>query len=80
MRWDMAKKTYSLGSSAAAYTPGIIAWAKNGYAFEEDRAGMRQVLAKAYGIPEDAAHKLLSGEVEHRIEDDVVVFEVEEGD
>lgn len=75
----MAKTQYRLTSSEAVYSPGIVAWAINGYCFEDDRVKLRNLMVKTYGLTEKAAHQLLSGEVPHRIEDDAVVFEIEEG-
>lgn len=75
----MAKKQYRLTSNEAVYSPGIVAWAINGYCFEDDRAKLRNLMVKTYnGLTEKAAHKLLCGEVSYHIEDDAVVFEIEE--
>jgi hypothetical protein len=46
--------TYRLGSSPAVHTPGSIAWAINGYAFENDRPQLRKVIVDAY-LPETVA-------------------------
>lgn len=70
--------TYRLGSSEFAYAPGLIAWAINGYAFEKDRPQLRRVIAESWGIPGDIVHKLLSKEISYKIEDEKVVFSVED--
>jgi hypothetical protein len=58
-------------------TPGILAWAINGYKFKKDRKAMRRVLAEGYDLTDKVADGLLSGKIPHRIEGDEVVFEVE---
>lgn len=68
-------QTYRLGSSPMFYAPGMIAWAKNGYAFKRDRKVMLEVVTKGWNIPEDAAKALLSGAAPYKIEGEVVVFE-----
>lgn len=68
---------YRLGSSTAVYTPGIIAWAINGYAFERDRATMLKVITEAFpGLPVSAARQLLSKAIPYTIEGETVVFSV----
>jgi hypothetical protein len=67
-------KTYRLLSSPMVHTPGIVAWAINGYNFEADRPKMLEVITQAYGLPLDAAEALLSGEVPHTVENDIVTF------
>lgn len=70
-----AKKTYRLGSSPMISAPGMIAWAKNGYAFKRDRKIMLEVVTTGWNIPEDAAKALLSGAAPYKIDGEVVVFE-----
>lgn len=66
---------YRLGSNELVHAPGVVAWAINGYAFDRDRDVLRRVIVDGWpGVPADAAHQLLSGEVPHTIEGDVVVF------
>ena len=36
---------YRLGSSSLVHTPGLIAWAINGYHFEEDRPQLLAIIA-----------------------------------
>ena len=72
-------KTYRLGSSPAVHTPGIIAWAINGYAFEEDQAQMVKVVCDTFPtLPAHAARQLLSKEVAYTVEGETVVFSVED--
>ncbi|WP_454287228.1 hypothetical protein [Rhizobium arsenicireducens] len=61
---------YRLGSSEVVYTPGFIAWA-----IRNHDAGIQKIVADTWSIPPDAAHALLSGQVPHQIEGDVVVFQ-----
>ncbi|MFT9091573.1 MAG: hypothetical protein ABF479_11315 [Gluconacetobacter sp.] len=71
----MATK-YRLGSSEAVYSPGIIRWAVNGYAFEDDREKLLNVITATWSsIPRETAHKLLSGEIPYTVEGESVVFE-----
>lgn len=72
--------TYRLGSSPAVHTPGIIAWAINGYAFEEDRADLLNAICKSFpSVPAAAFKALLSGVVEYTVEGETVSFSVEAG-
>ncbi|OCJ11483.1 hypothetical protein A6U87_27465 [Rhizobium sp. AC44/96] len=70
--------TYRLGSSPAVHTPGIIAWAINGYHFEEDRPQLRKVIVDTYSLPETAADQLLSKSVPYSVDGETVVFTVNE--
>ncbi len=71
--------TYRLLSTDMVHTPGIIAWAINGYAFDRDRQNMVQVIASTFPtVPAPAIEKLLSKAVPHAIEADAVVFTVED--
>ncbi|MUO72953.1 hypothetical protein [Agrobacterium vitis] len=70
--------TYRLGSSPAVHTPGIIAWAINGYHFEDDRPQLRKVIADTYSLPETAADQLLSKSVPYSVDGETVVFTVNE--
>lgn len=67
-------QTYRLGSSPVIYTPGFIAWAINGYAFERDRAKLVRVVCSEWGIPADAAHALLSKRAAFTVDGETVVF------
>ena len=40
--------TYRLASNGLCHTPGILAWAINGYAFPRDRAKLTAVFVDAY--------------------------------
>lgn len=67
--------TYRLGSSPAVHTPGIIAWAVNGYHFPQDRPTILRVVTGAFPtVPEDAIRQLLAKEVPYSIDDETVVF------
>ncbi len=70
--------TYRLGSSSMVHTPGIIAWAINGYAFKDDQPQLLKTLCNTWsGIPEEAFKQLLAKEVPYTIEDETVVFSAE---
>jgi hypothetical protein len=52
-------------------TPGILAWAINGYKFKKDRKNLLRVFVQGYGggnVPSDVYDKLLKGEIEWREE------------
>jgi len=68
---------YRLGSNDLVHAPGVIAWAINGYAFRKGRKALRRVIIDGWpGVPDAAAHRLLSGAVSHVVEGDTVVFSV----
>ena len=70
--------TYRLGSSPIAHTPGLIAWAINGYAFEDDRDQMRKVITDTFStVPAEAIEQLLAESVPYTIDGETVVFSVE---
>lgn len=71
-------KQYRLGSNGLVYAPGVVAWAKNGYAFKKDRKVLRDVIKGWSGVSDEAADALLSGNVDYEVDGDVVVFEVAE--
>lgn len=61
--------TYCLKSSPAVYSPGIIAWAINGYGFNEDRPMLLNIVSTGYpDVPKEHLHKLLSKEVGHTVD------------
>jgi hypothetical protein len=69
-------KSYRLLSSEFVGAPGVIAWAKNGYAFPKDRPQLLNVVVSTWSVPEAAAEKLLLGEVDYTVDEDgAVVFE-----
>lgn len=70
----MQTKTYRLGSSEMVYAPGVIAWAINGYAFENDRKVLLSLVSDTWSLPEATAHRLLSREISYTIEGEVVVI------
>jgi hypothetical protein len=67
-------KTYRLGSNEMICAPGLIAWAINGASFKRDRPAMVRVVSQGWGIPQDAARKLVTKQVPYTIEDETVVF------
>jgi len=67
-------KTYRLGSSPAFYAPGVVRWAINGAAFEEDRAAMVRVIAEGWNVPEDAALALVTKAAAFTVDDETVIF------
>lgn len=66
---------YRLGSSDIVGAPGFIAWAINGYHFEDDRPGLLRIVSQTWRLPEDATHALLSKAVPYSIENEAVVFD-----
>lgn len=68
---------YRMQSAPMIHTPGLVAWAINGAAFEADRPQMIKVISDGYGIPRDAAAALVTGAASYTLEDDgqTVVFE-----
>lgn len=70
--------TYRLGSSAMIHTPGILAWAINGYHFDADRPQLLKVLSEGFPtVPQDAFDSLLRGATPYRVEDETVIFTYE---
>lgn len=69
--------TYRLGSSPMVHTPGLVAWAINGYHFKDDRPALMKVM-RSYDIPDIAIEALLSAKVPYTVDDDTVVFTVED--
>ena len=67
-------KQYRLGSAEFVSAPGLIRWAINGAAFENDRAQMVHMVASTWSVPADAAKALLMQEVPYTIENETVVF------
>jgi hypothetical protein len=67
-------KTYRLGSSENIHAPGVVAWAINGAHFEKDRPQMVAVISKGWGVPKDAARKLVTKAVSYTIDGETVVF------
>ena len=69
---------YRLGSSSLVHTPGLIAWAINGYHFEEDRPQLLGVIAATYpDVPREALEQLLLRKIDYRVDGETVVFTVE---
>lgn len=71
--------TYRLGSSSMVHTPGVIAWAINGYAFEDDRPQLLKTVCATFAtVPKAAVHQLLSKEIPFTVEGETVVFTFDE--
>ena len=70
--------TYKLQSSPGLYAPGLVNWCKNGYAFEEDRDTLVNVLWETYShaLPKTIIHALLNGDIPVKVEDEAVLIEV----
>ena len=69
---------YRLGSSPMVHTPGIIAWAINGYHFEADRPQLLKVLTEGFPtVPKEAFESLLRGKTPYTVEDETVIFTYE---
>lgn len=70
--------TYRLGSSPLIHTPGVIAWAINGFHFEADRAVLREIVTGMFPqVPAEAIEQLLTKAVPYTVEAETVVFTVE---
>lgn len=70
---------YRLGSSPAIHTPGIIAWAINGYAFEDDRPTLLNIVTTSFpSVPASAFEQLLSKAVPYSVEGETVIFAVKD--
>ncbi|WP_435171722.1 hypothetical protein [Falsirhodobacter sp. 1013] len=71
--------TYHLQSSPAIYTPGVIAWAINGYAFKKDCPQLLNTICDGVpDVPRAAVERLLSEAVPYTVEDETLVFTVED--
>ena len=71
-------KEYRLGSSPAVNTPGLIAWAINGYAFEDDRPQILTVIENTFPtLPPKAVEQLLTQAVPYKVEGGIVAFTAE---
>ena len=69
--------TYRLGSSPMCHTPGIIAWAQNGYAFEDDRPQLLNIVCGMFpDIPPDHIDRLLTKQVPHTVDGETVEFTI----
>lgn len=66
---------YRLLSAPMIYTPGILAWAMNGYHFPDDRPQILKVMTETFPVvPEDKMDALLMGYIPYVVEDEAVVF------
>ena len=71
------RRRITLTSIPMIHTPGLLAWGQNGYKFKRDQGAIRDVFIQGYGLPENVAHELLTGDIPHTVEDENVVFEAE---
>jgi len=67
-------KQYRLGSAEFVSAPGLVRWAINGAAFEDDRPAMINVVASTWNVPPEAAKALLLQQVPYSVEGETVVF------
>jgi len=74
--WMPPVTTYRLGSAEMVNAPGMVKWAINGATFASDREYLINVIATGWKLPEDAARKLIMGEVPYTVEGETVVFSV----
>jgi hypothetical protein len=75
MMKQVEKVKYALGSNAAIFAPGMVAWAINGAKFKADAPQMAKVIADGWSIPVEAAKALVLGKVPYKVEGEKVVFE-----
>ena len=69
---------YRLGSSPLVHTPGLIAWAINGYHFEDDRPQLLHVITSTFpAAPAEALEQVLLRQIDYRVEGETVIFSVE---
>lgn len=66
-------------SAEMVHTPGLMAWAVNGYKFPRDRKALRRVIGETYRLTDKCVDDLLSGRVPYTVDGDVVVFEYPAG-
>ena len=72
----MSERRIALQSTEGIYTPGILRWAQNGYAFPNDRKKLRRVFVEGFNLDGELVHRLLSGKVPYEIEGEDVVLTV----
>lgn len=65
-----SRRTMTMGMSA----PGILAWAKSGYAGGKSGKAVVESFAGAFGISQAQALALVTGEIEFTVDGDEVVF------
>lgn len=70
---------YRLGSSSLVHTPGLIAWAINGFHFEEDRETLLNIIAGTFPtVPRAALEQVLLRKADYRVEGETVILMVED--
>lgn len=72
------KQTIRLSSSEMIYTPGIIAWAKQGYLFPsvKDRKYFVNLLVTGFGLTASVSRGLLTGKIPYIVEGEGIVFKI----
>ena len=69
-------KVYKLGSSPLVHAPGILAWAINGFAFEDDREAILGIMMATWkGIPKDVMAGVLSKRITYKVDGTTVLIE-----
>lgn len=67
--------TYRLNSNGLVHTPGILAWAQNGYAFQKDRKSLLKIFTETWPtIPSETLDRLLKKEITHKVIGETVEF------
>lgn len=66
-------KVYRLGSSWMFNAPGVLRWAIEGYKIPDQQDGMVKIFENGYGLPAEVARGLLSGQIPHRVDGEVVI-------
>ncbi len=72
-------KTYRLTSVPLVHTPGLFAYAMQGYRTSKGkgRTPFINIFAEGYSLDRKVVIGLLSGKIPHKVEGDAVVFSVE---
>jgi len=65
---------YTLTSDEMVHTPGIFAWAVNGYKFDSDKPKMVRVIADTFNLKDEVATGLLDGTIPYTVVNDGVQF------
>ena len=73
-------RQYRLGSAELCNTPGLLAWAQNGYHFKRDRPALLRTFTTGFPGPnaptKEEFDKLLSQQWKFAVEDGTVIFPV----
>lgn len=71
------RRRITLTSEPMVHTPGMLKWGMNAYKSPKDREVVKAVFSDGYGLPDDVAHGLLTGEIAHTVEGENVIFEAD---